>query len=48
MNLSHKYFCQLLLLRTNGTREAQHEVAVMKWQNPDDYEEDEMCISKNR
>lgn len=42
MNLSHKYSCQLLLLRTNGTREAQHEVAVMKWRNPDDYEDNEM------
>ena len=48
MNLGHKSLRRLLFLLANGTRDAQHEVAVIKWQNPNDYEDDEMCISKNR
>ena len=38
----------LLLLHANGTREAQYEIAIAKWKNPNDYEDNEMCFQTTK
>ena len=48
INLDHKPVCHLLLLHANDTRRHNMKLLLqIVWQIPNDYENEEICISNN-